>query len=332
METPKFVLKDTYTNQDYFFDNNVNFINDQTLIKNISKPNIKNQSSSFVISSSNDLHISDVVQVKINISDTGYFLVSFLKENLNDETRSELLKEISGLKSDTSRTSETETKKIQELVGILNKYSPLYATFKNDGEIEIETNRLSELQLDFPLLVLPKNRQKIMLNFGRTKQRKKPQECSPKEKDETKKEKIYKPFPLFDLSCFFIMIFSLLGSFSTNASVFEIMNKKGIAAFFIVLSLVFAITLVIAVHSTLYKKGVVKNPYQRYYLSIFIIIGIAAGITASYFICQNVLRTNIESFDYKLMFLFSVPISALALLSSLSSCRLMNLIIKLSRK
>ena len=106
-------------------------------------------------------------------------------------------------------------------------------------------------------------------------------------------------------------------------------NSLVISAFLIVLGVVFTITLVIAIHSTVYKKTEVRNPWLRYYLAIFIIIGIAGGIVASYFICKGVLKTEIEDFDYKKMMAISIPVSAVALLSSIESCRLVNLFVKL---
>ena len=318
-----FVLKFKDQDNSFSFEDKVSLVEDKKLIENLSRPNIKNQDSSLQIESLGGLHISDVIQIKINVADTGYFLASFNKDGFDEEKRKNVLEEIGKLKSNETPTLESQTKKIQELLGILNNYEPIYVVFSNNGDIKVETSNLSDTELKFPLLVLAQPAKKRMLNFG-VKKEKPVNEKHPKEKKKVE----YQPFPLFDVDYLFVFIFSLLGSFSVVASVFELMNKEGISAFLIVLGVVFAITLVIAVHSTVYKKGIVKNPFLRYYLGIFIILGIASGVVAGFFICKGVLKTEIENFDYKKMMLISVPIAVAAMLSSLSSCRLFNIFVK----
>lgn len=314
---------------EYSFENKVFVVSDKTLIENISKPNIKNQNSSLVIKSLNDLPVYDIVQIKVNVAETGHFLVSFNKETFNEEQRTELLKEIGTLKSDETPTIDSQFKKIRDLLGILAKYQPIYATFANTGSIKIEQPKLEEIEVNFPLLVLNLPKKKFSIMVGRTKKEKAPRpekenSSQPKEKEVVN----YEPFDLFSVEYLFIFLFALLGSFAVAAAVFELMNKKGIAAFLIVLAAVFAITLVIAVHAAVYKKTKLKNPWLRYYLVIFVVLGIAAGIVSSYFICKGVLKTEIENFEYKKMMLISIPIAIVAMLSSIESSRILNIFFK----
>ena len=327
MEKQIFVLKFKDQDNIFSFEDKVSFVEDKKLIENLSRPNIKNQDSNLVINSLNDLHISDVIQIKVNVSDTGHFLVSFNKETFDDEKRKLVLEEIGKLKNDDSPTIESQTKKIQELLGILNNFEPIYATFSNSGDIKIELSKLNEVELKFPLLVLAQQVKKHMVKFGTKKEKETPEKKERQNKEKPKHE--YQPFPLFDIDYVFVLIFSLLGSFAIIASVFELMNKEGIAAFLIILSVVFVITLIVAVHSTLYKKCEIRNPFLWLYLAIYIVVGIAAGLVASYFICKGVLKTEIENFDYKKMLVISIPISIVALLSSLASCMLFNIFMKL---
>ena len=322
MEKQNLVLGFREQEDNFTFENKVFLVQDKKLIENLSRPNIKNQDSSLVIKSLNDTHIADVIQIKVNIADTGHFLVSFNKETLTEELRNKLLEEIGTLKSSETPTLETQTKKIENLLDILSKYEPIYASFANTGDIKIELSLLETIAVSFPVLVLEQP-QKKLIKIGKPKKEKQAKE----KKD--KPEVQYEPFPLFDVDYLFALIFSLLGAFAITASVFELMNKEGIAAFLIVLGVVFTITLVIAVHSTVYKKTVVRNPWLRYYLAIFILVGIAGGIVTGYFICKGVLKTEIENFDYKKMLMFAIPISVVALLSSIESCRLANLVFKL---
>ena len=310
-----FVLKFKDKDNIFSFEDKVFLVEDKRLIADLSKPNIKNQDSTLLIESMGGISISDVIQIKINVAETGCFLASFSKETFDEEKRKNALEEIGKLKTNNSPSIETQTKKIQELLGILNNFEPIYVTFSNNGDIKIDVSNFSNIELKFPLLVLPQLVKQKMLNFGIMK-----------DKKTNKKE--YKAFPLLDIDYFFVFLFSLLGSFAVVASVFEIMNKEGIAAFLIILATVFTITLVIAVHSTVYKKGVVKNPYLRYYLGIFIIIGIASGVVAGFFICKGLLKTEIANFDYKKMMFIAIPIAVAAMLSSLSTSRLFNIFIK----
>ena len=106
MENPSLVLKFKDQEQEYSFENKVSLIEDKKLLQVLSKPNIKNQDSSLLIKSLNDTHISDVIQIKINISETGFVLASFSKETLTDETRTQLLEEIGKLKNTEAPTKE----------------------------------------------------------------------------------------------------------------------------------------------------------------------------------------------------------------------------------
>ena len=314
---------------EYSFENKVFVVSDKALIENISKPNIKNQNSSLVIKSLNDLPVFDVVQIKVNVAETGHFLVSFNKETFNEEQRTELLKEIGTLKSDETPTVDSQFKKIQDLLGILVNYQPIYATFANTGTIKIEQLKLEQIEVSFPLLVLNLPKKKFSIMVGRTKKEKGPREEKKNDTQPKEKEAVnYEPFDLFSVEYLFIFLFSLLGSFAVAAAVFELMNKKGIAAFLIVLAAVFAITLVIAVRAAVYKKTKLKNPWLRYYLLIFIVLGIAAGIVSSYFICKGVLKTEIENFEYKKMMLISIPIAVVTMLSSIETSRILNIFFK----
>ena len=321
MEKQLLVLRYKDEETEFSFEDKVTFIQDKRLIADLSKPNIKNQDSSLLIKSLEDTHISDVLQIKVNIPETGYFLTSFNKANLTEEQRNHLLNDIGTIKGNETPTLETQILKIKYLIYVLNKYQPIYAAFINKGDIQIELKTLESFKVEFPLLVLEQPLKKETAKIGKPKAKK-------DQAEENAEPAKYEPFAIFDVDYIFALIFSLLGAFAITSSIFELMNKEGIAAFLIVLAAVFAITLVIAIHSTLYKRGKVRNPWLRYYLGIFVLVGIVIGIIAGYYICKNVLKTEIENFNYKKMIIYSIPISLVALLSSLSSCRLVNLFVR----
>ena len=309
----------------YSFGSKISFVDDKELCENLSKPNIKNADSDLLIHSLNDTHISDVIQIKVNMSETGTFLVNFEKENFDETKREELLKEIGSLKSEETPTSETQIKKTKDLINILNKYEPIYVSFSNNGDIKLNFDELRDQKPEFPLVVLLNIKKKITINF-----KKKDKLAKDNVEKEPKKE--YAPLSLFEVDYIFIFLFALLGSFAITATIFEIMNKQAIAIFLGILALAFVVVEAIAMQSSIYKKNKVINPYIRYYLEIFIVVGIAAGLVAGYFISKGLLKTEIENFDYKGMILLSIAVSVPALLSSVFSSILVNLIIKKFKK
>lgn len=320
MKKKTFVLKFSDSEKEFLFEDKVFVIEDKKLVENLEKPSIKNSESKLVIKSMNDTHVADVIQVKINVNETGYFLVSFPKDGLSEEKRKELLEEISKLKSKAVQTNSTQLKKAKLLVEILNKYKPIYATFINDGEYKVDITKLSKEELKFPLLVLVKPKKKFVVQ---------PKVKKEKAKDgKVKPQKTYSPFSLFEADYLFVFLFTLLCAFGTITSIFEFMNNENIAIFLVVLAVAFAFVLVLAVQSTVYKKGKLINPFLRYYLIVFIVLGIVGGIVGGYFVSKLVLKTEIEDFDYKKLIILASVISGPVCLSALSTSRLANLVAK----
>ena len=338
MEKQPLVLKFKNKEAEYSFENKINIVQEKEFLNILSRPNYKNQNSSLVIKSMNNLAIADVIQIKVNISSVGSLFTNFIKEDFNEETRNKLLEEIGKLKGDDV-SDEAQFNKLKELLALLNNYSPIYASFSNSGDAKIDLEKLGDVELTFPLLVLVKPVVERKVKPEKVKPEKvKPEKENSKPKKEKqnqkpKKEKKqwfanYDAFPLIDLDYLFALIFVLLGSFSITASIFEIINKESVATFLIILSIAFIITLIVSIYTSVYKRGKVRHPLLRYYLGVFIIVGIAIGVISSYFVCKNVLKTEIEDFNYRRFILLSILFSVLFLLSSLSSSRLLNLIME----
>ena len=266
----------------------------------------------------NDTHIADVIQVKINMNETGHFLVSFPKDGLDEAKRKALLEEIGKLKSNAAQTNSTQLKKAKTLVAILNKYKPIYATFINDGQYKVNISKLSLEEFLFPLLVLKKPEKKYIAQ---------PKTSKTKDKS-TKTKKNYQGFPVFAVDYLFVLLFSLLSAFGTITAIFEFWNEKNIGIFLAILAVVFAFILILSVQSTVYKKGKIINPFLRYYLVVFVLLGVAGGIVGGYFVSKLVLKTEIPDFDYKKLIIIASAISLPVCLSALSTSRLANLVVK----
>lgn len=300
------ILGFTNSKEELTFENKVFSITDKKVIQNLEKANYKNADSLLVIKSLNNLHISDVIQIRINLADTGTFLASFQKETLTESNREDLLKQIGSLKSEGTLNEEIQLKKVKELMKILGNFRPIYVSFVNSGPIKLTLNDFTIKNLKFPLLVLTKPKKKV-LDFSFLKG---------KAKEEKPEETNYSPIDLFNLDYFFIFLFSLFGSIGIITAIFEIMNKQAIGFFLVILSVAFFVTLSIAMSLTIYPKGKLRHPLLRYYLAIFILVGIIIGIVSGYFISSGLLKTEIENFDYKKLILLSSIISTVVLIST----------------
>ena len=140
---------------EFSFSENLSFTNDLKLVKTLMRENIKNGDSSLILKSMNNLPIYDVIQIKINLLDTGTFLANFDKENFDEETREKLISDIKKLKDDVEPTLQTQKKKISKLIKILNKANPLYVTFRQHGDINITFDDFKTLEsTSFMLIVL----------------------------------------------------------------------------------------------------------------------------------------------------------------------------------
>ena len=325
MDSLIFKIKDS--DKEFVFENKVYQVEDKKLVQDLRRPNIKNADSLFVIKSLNDLHISDVVQIRINLKETGAFLASFQKDNLSEEKREELLKQISTLKSENEPTSDSQLEKTKKLLEILGDFAPIYVTFVNFGQIKISLDNFSIKSLKFPVLVLKKE-SKFVLNFSFLKKRKNDVQNEKSSKETPQ----YAPIELFTLDYLFIGLFALLGSLGIITAIFELMNKQGIGIFLIILSAAFFVTEIIAMTLTIYPKGKLKHPLLRYYLIPFILVGIAIGIVGGYFISSGLLKTEIENFDYKKLILLSTIISIVSLVSSVGLSIPCNIIIQKIQK
>ncbi len=313
MKRKNLILKFTDSGKEFLFEDKVFVIEDKKLVDNLEKPSIKNSESKLVIKTLNDTHISDVVQIKINMNETGTFLASFQKDSLSEEKRNELLKEIGGLKSNAVQSNSTQLKKAIKLVSILNKYKPLYVTFINDGQYKVNITKLSSEDLRFPILVLNKPAKKFTIH--------------PKSKKDNQ-QKSYSAFSLFEVDYLFVMLFALLGSFGIITAIFEFMNKQNVAIFLTIMAFAFAFVLILSVQSTMYKKGKLINPFLRIYLILFILLGVAGGIAGGYYISKLVFKTEIADFNFTYLIINSSVVALPVMLSSLVTSLLANAVVK----
>ena len=132
MKKQPLVLKFEEENNEYIFDNKINVIENKKLVENLEKENIKNENSSLIFKSMNNLAIYDVIQLKINLSDTGVFLVNFEKDKLTES-----ISKLIDLKLQSKNSSELEiynnkqdeySAKLQKINFEINKLIPINTT------------------------------------------------------------------------------------------------------------------------------------------------------------------------------------------------------------
>lgn len=317
MENQKLIFKFDENKNEFSFDNGVSIVSNEKLARDLSMKNTKNTDSSLRIKSLDNLHISDVIQVKINVADTGSFLANFKKDSLDEETRKTLLERIGSLKSEEMPTQESQLEKTKKLIDILNDYHPIYVSFMNSGVIKLD---ISNLSANFPLLILKKFKVKLVLRIGKKRKSAEPGSFS--------------LIPLFQAEYAFVFLFAMLGSLAITTMVFEFMNKTmNLAIFLAILGIgAFSIMEALAMQSSMYKNEKLISNSIRYFLALFIIAGLGVGIFGGYFISKKLLKTEIENFSYLKMLIFSAAIAGPIYMSSLFTSSLANKIIKKIKK
>lgn len=155
------VIKNPDSKKEYLFDLLINQVEDSRLIRILKHENYKNEDCGFFLSSENDLPISEVIQIKINIKQVGTVFANFRKEELLDDNRKILIEDVSKLKSDDYSDNSLKNK-VKELLILLNKYNPIYISFSNSENTIINKEDLEVLlqgsEFDTPLLCLTKPR------------------------------------------------------------------------------------------------------------------------------------------------------------------------------
>lgn len=336
MENEKLVLKFEENDDLLEYENKVILIEDKKLINDLGKENIRNGNSSLLIKSLNDLPVYDVIQLKINVAETGVFLASFSKDKIDEKVREELLNKIKELKDDVTPTHETQLAKINKLIAILNEYLPIYISFRNYGDIKVTFDELKDLEVSSPLFLLfkpekpkkikpvkePKPRKEIKFNFKKLKIKFKL----------PKFPKIHIDFPLFTVDYLFCGIFPLLFGFGIVTGIYEVLNDQSISIFLFIIAGLFLGITYYTVYETLYKKGKLNYKGLRYWLLLYIFIGAAIGIVVGFVISKFALKDEVESINYGLMMAIGAPSSAVVSMLSIYASMLINLIVKKIKK
>lgn len=345
MKVKDVVFKFEEQNDEFSFKEKINVLEDKKLIKVLGKENIKNEDSSLIILSMNNLPVYDVIQLKINVAETGVFLVNFSKEEFTEEIRKEALHKIGELKDNITPTKETQINKIKRLLIILDKYKPIYATYtsKHDIEIEVEdfNNISNEIRYSFPIILLTnkkkKEHKKIHITIPNIFKREKKEKVKTKEtkvkveKTQIAKKEIVIDFPLFSFDYLWNAIFALSLGYAVPVAIYEVLNNDLISIVLFVMTAIFIGIGYVSDYSTLYRKGVERFKGLKYWLLLYVLIGAAIGLAVGYVVAKFGLKTNNE-INYSLILYISIPSSIVVSLAGIPASKLINLIIKKIKK
>lgn len=301
-------FRDTSSNSKIDFENLINVIDDKKLIKEFKSDNIKNQDSTFVIESANDLPIFDTIQIKVNVKNVGFFTSNFDKANFDEKTREELLQKIVSLKDKNEPTEETQKVKVRKLLEILSTYKPIYIAFANTKEIKISSEELKniseEIKLESLILYLKisgektttyhqvkksSNKLAFLSRFKHQKQEKVESEEEKVEKKELVVTKInYRKF-LFEY--IFQAIFLFIATNEIVLGLAYAFNQDAVAIFLLIISVIFFG--LFGYDMYVYQRSLKENFYSFDAIKFNIcsmltgnIIGIGIGFIISYFVIK----------------------------------------------
>ena len=329
MDFRRLIIAQKDSSTKYIFNNKVNLVTSTSLSDELLKPNYDLKETTYYFESLDNISIADVFQIKVRIASTGIVMVNFRSDTLNEEQKQALFSEISALKDNVEPSIESQKAKIGNLVDIVSKYQPIYLAFANTGDFLFVRSTFEEILLtkniDYPFLVLlpsigfvdtptdSKRRKQNKQNVSSQLVQKKVKQ--PGEK--TTFKDILLAFKSMDFV--FFGIFSIFIAFGLLISIFEIQNGEGIAAFLLILTIAFVITLNYATYKA--KKENPDFEYTPQGLGVpltYIIVGIVIGIVVGWLITTYVIKVKEEVIiNYVLVYGISIPVSLLVAALSL---------------
>lgn len=289
----KLIFSNKYLKREYSFSNPINQLVDKQLVKILKKENYRNEDSGLFVSSSKNVPVSDLIQVKINVSRIGIFLVNFDKEKFNEEDKKKLIDEITKFKSEGPTSDEEQFKKIKLLVKVLNNANPLFITFDNNQQISIEEEVFKDITKDIKLTTYF-----FLLS--------KPKKYKVKE---TKMVEIisfrdYMPDNIFfSIFCFIMSLSLIIGTVMSQ-------NKDNLSIFLFVLCGIFCCVFSYSIYKYIgcFKEWSFNFEKTKFPV-LMSFIGTASGITIGFLISYFVIKPKEDiSINYKNSLLISIPV------------------------
>lgn len=325
----KLIFSNKYLKKEYSFEEPINQLDDQKLIKILKRENYRNDDSGLFVQSLADTSVSELFQIKVNVSDVGTFLINFKKDELNDDAKKSLIDDISKLKTKGDLSKEEQLEKIKNLLIILNKVKPIFITFSNNENTKISLDDFhliaEKINLDFYVLLLTKPSVIKIKEIVDT---------SSKGKKTTKTVEIIS-FKDHMEDYIFFGVFSFILSFSFILGLLMSFNNNLICIFlFVITGLFFGIySYAISEYISDFKKWSFDLQKIKFPL-LLSISGIALGIGLGFLIGFFVIKpAEGVTIDYGLSIGISIPVSvALVALGMISGYCIYLLIKKIKTR
>ncbi len=128
----------------------------------------------------------------------------------------------------------------------------------------------------------------------------------------------------------FISVFSILFCYGLTTGVYEALAKEGVAIFLLILSTIFIGILYYTGFSSLYRKNKEINKYYKFTIIPYLIIGMAIGIIAAYFISTKVIKLEDDQIIntsqwFKISLPICIPLAAITPLVSILISKIIQL-------
>jgi len=242
----------------------INFVDNQGLKPFLSMDNRKN--STLIFKETNEIPVSDLIQIRANVKNYGYFLINFKNSDENNDICLKILEEFSQLKNKENFT------KIHDVIEILNNYNPLYVTFVSESECSDIFKTEEYIDISFPLVFIDNNKKQEKIKKAKQKEIKFFFEC-----------------PFFSFDYLFNLLFSLFASFSLYLGTLLLENKNLKGLLFVFLSIALISLLYYCMFLVLYKEHKIKKD-QIFVIGLYLVAGCSLGLIFSVLICHNYLK------------------------------------------
>lgn len=329
MEIKQLVFSTKDSSKTFIFNDKINLVASSSLSDEIIKENYNNLDSEYLIKSEDKISLADVIQVKINLTATGVFMVALKKSTFTKKDKKELFAELVKLRDNNEITVDSQKIKITKIIESLIKYNPLYVAYVDLGNFKFDRKTFIELfestDLAFPILILNPSQNPVIESSANKK----------KENNGKKETKLSKKLNKFYTTDFlFFAIFSIFISFGSGLFVYQILNGDAIAIFLAILVLVFVGTLFYATYRSYKESEKFEYKLNKIWLPIcYLLLGVLLGFAIALLVTNYVLKPKEGvTINFGLVFGISLPISFILSLSSIATPLLIEKIVNKFKK
>lgn len=337
MEINQLIIASKNSSERFTFNNKINLV-DSTLLSDELLKGVKNlENTEYILESHDNVSIGSLFQIKVHIAKTGSIFVNWKSDTLDSDTKERLIGEISTLKDGVEPSFETQKEKIKKVLEIVGKYNPVFVCYNNAGDFLFTRSTFEEIakdiEINFPILLLLASLDFVESTSSIKTKRVFKQKSTDNPKSAWNFKESLAKFKSLDYV--FFGAFSLFIAFGLVASIFEIKNGEGLAAFLLILTIVFIITLFYATY-----RASKENEYFSYNIKdmwvpmTYIVLGVALGIVIGFLVTTYLIKLKDGvTINNVLLYGLTIPGSLAISIAGLYSPLLTNkIVLKIKKK